>query len=80
MSKNLQNTILLENEEYNINAVYSEEAGKVINPLTVKESGVEVLDFDGSITGTIDYVPADRGGTFKGPVYRENPAQVPADN
>lgn len=81
MAKNLKNTLLIDNEEYNINAKYSDEAGKVSNYLTVKESGTKAFDFDGSSSGkTIDYVPADKGGTFSNPIYLSNPTERPLEN
>ena len=79
--KNLKKTLLIDNEEYNINAIYSDEAGKVTNFLTVKESGKEIFEFDGSSAGnTIDYVSAENGGTFSNPVYLSNPTAEPYDN
>ena len=81
----LKKTVLIDGTEYDINAVYSDEAGKVTNPLLVRESGSSVFRFDGQtfksinpdtttdasdnpIQQVIDYVPADKGGTFSGPV------------
>lgn len=97
-NKQLKSTIQIENDFYNINAVYSEEAGKVTNPLLVKESGTPVFRFDGRSLSTdtatdktkddsgnvirhiVDYVPADKGGTFANPIYLSNPTEVPAEN
>ena len=82
---NLSKTIVMpdpsdgtKTREYNINAVYSDEANKVTNHLIVKESGRQAFDFDGSTSSqTIDYVPADKGGTFANPVYLSNPTSTP---
>ena len=78
-----------QNVEYNINAVYSNEAGKVTNHLAVTESttGSKTSDnsfeFDGSTTQTIDYVPAS-GGVFRGSVILDHAKSAvgskPADN
>ena len=77
----LKNTIQINDAEYDINAKYSDEAGKVTNFLTVKESGEKIFDFDGSTSGqTIDYVSAEKGGTFNNPVYLSNPTTEPDDN
>ena len=75
MAKNLKNTVLIENEEYNINAIHSEIAEQIKNPLTVKESGKKAFDFnghfeDGVTEQVIDYVPTS-GGKFTGPIYVE---------
>lgn len=70
MAKNLKNTLLVDNEEYNINAVYSDEAGKVSQPLTIKKSlsnRTTEESFDGSEAKTIEYVPT-AGGKYKGPI------------
>jgi hypothetical protein len=84
VERNLKNTILLDDNEYNITATHSEmadEAAKVSYALKVKESGKDnSISFDGSKEITIDYVPADKGGTFSNPVYLSNPTAVPTDN
>lgn len=77
----LKNTVQINDAEYDINAKYSDEAGKVTNFLTVKESGEKIFDFDGSTSGqTIDYVSAEKGGTFSNPVYLSNPTAEPSNN
>lgn len=66
----LKNTVQIDGSEYDINAVYSDEAGKVKNQLTVKKSlsnRTAEEAFDGSEAKTIEYVPAT-GGKYKGPV------------
>jgi hypothetical protein len=69
MAENLKKILNIDGTDYNINAVYSDEAGKVTNPLIVKESGNSAFSFDGSTSGqTIDYVPTE-GGTYSGKVY-----------
>lgn len=69
MAENLKKTLNIDGTDYNINAVYSDEAGKVTNPLIVKRSGNAAFSFDGSTAEqTIDYVPT-AGGTFSGKVY-----------
>ena len=79
MAKNLKNTILFENEEYNINAVSAKIADKVKNPLVVKKSGQYAFNFDGSTEGqVIDYVPTS-GGTFSGYVHITNTADITND-
>ena len=65
----LKNTIQVDGIEYDINAKHSDEANKVAKALIVKESGTDAFEFDGSIEHTIDYVPADKGGTFKQSIY-----------
>ena len=101
MAENLKKTLLIDGTEYNINAVYSDEAGKVTNPLLVRESGKSVFRFDGqsfseidsdtttdtygkTIQQVIDYVPADEGGTFSGPVKLNHETStvgsIPADD
>lgn len=73
MAENLKKTLNIDGTEYNINAIYSDEAGKVTNPLIVKRSGNAAFNFDGSVAGqTIDYVPT-AGGTFSGKVYIDHP-------
>jgi hypothetical protein len=79
-NRDLKNTILMPDEaganvEYNINAVYSDEAGKVTTPLVIKESlvtGESSGSFNGdngaSTKQEINYVPAT-GGKFTGPVH-----------
>lgn len=70
MAENLKNTLLLDGEEFNINAKYSDEAKKVTKSLTIKKSlsnRTAEESFDGSESKTIDYVPAT-GGKYKGPV------------
>ena len=77
--KNLKNTILLENEEYNINAVRSvtaETADKVQATLTLKASNRDGLNttnttFNGETTQEITYVAAS-GGKFTNPIYVNN--------
>jgi hypothetical protein len=65
----LKNTVQVDGTEYDINAVYSDEAKKVTNPLIVKESGTRAFDFDGSEKNqTIDYVPTT-GGIYSGIVH-----------
>ncbi len=78
MAENLKNTILIEDKEYNINAVHSDEAGKVTTPLVIKESltaGIESGSYNGDATDStkkeINYVPSD-GGKFTGPVHIDN--------
>lgn len=72
MAENLKKTLNIDGTDYNINAVYSDEAGKVTNPLIVKRSGDAAFNFNGSTSGqTIDYVPTE-GGTFHGKVYIEH--------
>lgn len=78
---NLKNTIVLpdpfdatKTKEFNINAVYSDEAGKVTKPLIIKESDIKVGEYYGSTNTNettkteINYVPAT-GGKFVGNVY-----------
>ena len=78
----LQKTVKIEDSFYNINAVYSDEAGKVTKSLTVTESTTGTknsdtsFEFNGAISRTIDYVPAD-GGAFRGPVHLSNPTSLP---
>ena len=79
MAENLKNTVLIDGKEYNINAVRSTTADKVVYPLHIKSSGVSKGDFDGSQEATIDYISAE-GGTFSGPIYLSNPSVTPADN
>lgn len=77
--KNLKNTILVENEEFNINAVTSDMARKVENPLIVKKSGKDAFRFDGSVKDqTIDFVPTS-GGIYSGYVHITNTADITND-
>ena len=77
--KDLKNTLLIYGTEYDINAVYSDKAGKVANPLTVKRSGNIAFSFDGSTANqTIDYVPAS-GGTYSGFVHITGTADITND-
>jgi hypothetical protein len=74
MVKNLKNTVLIDTEEYNLNAVYSDEAGKVSQPLTIKKSLINRTAeeaFDGSENKLVEYVPAT-GGKYKGLVLIDN--------
>ena len=86
MAENLKNTVLIDDDEYNINAVYSNEAGKVTTPLTIAESlttGVSTGQFNGSTAegskNTINYVPAT-GGKFTNPIYITPNAAVSDDD
>lgn len=79
MAENLSKIIKIEDTDYNVNAVYSDEAKKVTNPLMVIKSTTgnkatdQKFEFDGATKDqAIDYVPAD-GGSFRGPVYLGNP-------
>ena len=72
MAENLKNTVLIENTEYNINAVYSDTAGKVAKSLKVKSSGVDKATFDGSQSVVIDHVSAADGGKFSNAVLIDN--------
>jgi hypothetical protein len=74
MAKELSKVVKIENEEYNINAIYSDEAGKVSQPLTIKKSlSNRTIEesFDGSDGKTLEYVPST-GGKYKGPVIIDN--------
>jgi hypothetical protein len=73
--KDLKNTIKIDGEEYDINAVYSNEAGKVTTPLIINESlitGESKGSFNGDAADStkkeINYVPST-GGKFTGPVH-----------
>ena len=81
-NKRFDNNLVVNNEAYDITAVYSDEAGKVTNALEVKKqvdfdstlpginadtvSGM-MSEFDGSVPGSVTIVPAE-GGAFTGPV------------
>jgi hypothetical protein len=85
MAKELQKTLKLENEEYNINAVRSDTADKTQASLIIKESGVLQngngdTGFNGSTQRDIDYVNATKGGTFANPIYLSNPTEAPRDD
>ena len=55
-NKNLKNTIELDDGFYNINAVYSDEAGKVTTPLLIRQSGDvgSEVEFDGSVLRNVE--------------------------
>lgn len=79
MAENLKNTLLIEDTEYNINAVRSETAGtadKTQASLTLTKSLTTGDDksqtFNGNVNQEIKYVPADLGGKFSGPVFIDN--------
>jgi hypothetical protein len=71
MAENLKNTLLIDGEEYNINAVEAKVAKRVDQQLTIKKSltgnSMTTNAYDGSAPQTIEYVPAT-GGKYKGPV------------
>ena len=74
--KNLQNTIKVNGEDFNINAVHSDSASKVDNKLTIEQKGNSVqgrktIEFDGTAQKSVSVVPSE-GGTFSGPVFIEN--------
>lgn len=72
--KNLKNTIKVDNEEYNVNAVHSDSASKVDNKLTIykmEHINAVPVEFDGSKEQSLSVVPAE-GGTYNGPVMIEN--------
>ena len=80
MARNLKKTLQIEDVEYNINAVYSDEAGKVTKPLIIKESllnGQTAGTYNGSIDpnettkSEISFVPSS-GGLFDGPIFVNN--------
>ena len=83
---NLKNTVLIEDQEYNINAVHSDVADKasyVSNNLKIKSSllnGVSEKSFNGSSEEELTYVPADQGGIFNKPIYLSKPTTEPWDN
>lgn len=82
MAENLKNTLQIDGTEYNINAVKSDVADKVTNPLVIKKSdtsGITTTNFDGSAEQTIEYVPAT-GGSYNGAVYQNKPTSNPAEN
>lgn len=67
MAKELEKTLLVEDEEYNINAV---EASKVEHSLKLKKNLLTTISedsFDGQEEKIIDYVPAS-GGKFTGKI------------
>ena len=71
---NLNNTLQIDDQVYNINAVRSDAAEKVLHSLTVIQhtaSGELTTAFDGSTDQTIQYVPAS-GGKYSGPVFIDN--------
>lgn len=71
----LDKTLKIENAVYDINAVYSDEAGQTTKSLTVKESGADnttVFTFNGSASREINYVHADKGGKFNNEVLIDN--------
>jgi hypothetical protein len=78
MAKELQKTLKLENEEYNINAVRSdtaETADKTQAALTLNgsfDTGVSTTAFNGNIAQTIEYMPP-KDGKFTGPTYITSP-------
>lgn len=93
MAENLQNNLNLSKTiklpdpngggqeliDFNINAVYSDEAGKVTQPLAINEfslSGEKQGSYNGSInestTTVINYVPAS-GGVFTGDIQIDTP-------
>ena len=51
-------------------------AEKLANYLSVKESGTFAFNFDGSKVETIDYVSAEKGGTYKSPIYIDTTAEI----
>ena len=74
MARNLKKTLQIEDVEYNINAVYSDEAGKVTKPLTIEKSllgGHTKSEYNGSDEAEINFVPSS-GGLFEGQVFIEN--------
>lgn len=67
-AKDLDKTLVIDNEVYNINAVEADAAKKVYNKLTINEVGHEstvATVFDGSADKSVDIVPAS-GGKFEG--------------
>lgn len=68
--KNLKNTLKVDNEEYNINAVHSDAATRVDNVLVIKQSASdkEDISFDGGAQREVSVVPST-GGTYTGTVY-----------
>ena len=71
----LTNTLIVAEQEYNINAVYSDKAGHVENSLKIyeqKDTNKPVpVEYNGSEEKSITYVPAS-GGAFTGPVTIQN--------
>lgn len=81
-NKRFDNNLVVNDEAYDITAVYSDEAGKVTNALEINKqvdfdstlpginadtvSGM-MSEFDGSVPGSVTIVPAE-GGAFTGPV------------
>ena len=69
-NKNLNNTIKIGEETYNLNAVKSDTAGRVTRNLNLYKSlynkGGYALDpYNGSVTKNLYYVSAQEGGTFE---------------
>lgn len=61
----LKNTLKIDEQEYNINAV---TADKVKAPFTVNISGQDSVEFDGSEAKNISVVSSETGGDFCGPI------------
>lgn len=70
INKELDKTLVIDNEIYNINAVFADTAKKVQAPLNINKSQLngetkEIANFNGSVEKNITIVPAD-GGKFTG--------------
>lgn len=76
-NRQLDKTLKVNNKTYEVTAVYSDEAGKVTNPLTVTKQenfsttapafAGNASTYDGSAERSLNIVPAE-GGAFTGPV------------
>ena len=76
-NRQLDKTLKVNNKTYEVTAVYSDEAGKVTNPLTVTKQETfsttapafagNASTYDGSAERSLNIVPAE-GGAFTGPV------------
>ena len=76
-NRQLDKTLKVNNKTYEVTAVYSDEAGKVTNPLTVTKQETfsttapafagNASTYDGSVERSLNIVPAE-GGAFTGPV------------
>ena len=70
-NKQLDKTLKVNNETYDVNAIYSDEAGKTSNTLTIinqLSDTTEETTFDGSKDANISVVSAEDGGKFLNPI------------
>lgn len=71
-NKQLDKTLIINKESYEVNAVYSDEAGCTTKSLKLSPSGEDSDTYNGSKEKEIKYVSSEYGGSFEGAIKVPN--------